>query len=92
MSSSAPKIVSKGAPKRKADRNDDRLSKKVFSTPGEELLKKPLPSKHRAGKGLMMTSDPVTKGTDHCLLTHKDYAVEMIESIIKDQDVDPYAE
>ena len=26
------------------------------------------------------------------LLTHKDYVIELVESIIKDKDVDPYAE
>ncbi|XP_050241960.1 uncharacterized protein LOC126690888 [Quercus robur] len=40
----------------------------------------------------MMTLDPVTQGSDRHLLTHKDYAMEVIESIIKDKDVDPYAE
>ena len=40
----------------------------------------------------MMTLDPVTQGSDRHLLTHKDYAMEVIESIIKDKDVDPYTE
>ena len=38
-----------------------------------------------------MMSGLVTQGSDCRLLTHKEYAVEMIESIIKDTDVDPYA-
>ena len=38
-----------------------------------------------------MMSGLVTQGSDCRLLTHKEYAVKMIESIIKDTDVDPYA-
>ena len=38
-SSSAPKVVSKGVPKRKADGKDDRLSKRVSVTLGEKLPK-----------------------------------------------------
>ena len=94
VSSSAPKVVGKGAPKKKADGKDDLPPKKVFIPPTDKLPKKlssPKPSQ-RAGKGLMTTSSLVTQGPDHCLLTHKDYAVEVIESIIKDKDVDSYAE
>ena len=40
----------------------------------------------------MTTSGPVIMEIDRRLLTHKDYAVKMMESIIKDQDIDPYAE
>ena len=40
----------------------------------------------------MKMSGPITQELDRRLLTHKDYAVEMVESIIKDKDVDPYAE
>jgi len=87
-----PKVVSKGVLKRKADGKDDRPSKKVSLTPRKELPKKPSPPKHGADKGLMTSSSPVTKGIDRRLLTHKDYAVEMMESIIKDQDVDPCTE
>ena len=72
----ALKAVGKGVPKRKANEKDDRPSKKVSLTPGEELLKKPSPPKHGAGKGLMTTSGPVVKEIDSRLLTHKDYAVE----------------
>ena len=39
----------------------------------------------------MTTSGPVIKGT-YCLLTHKGYAVEMVESIIREMNVDPCAE
>ena len=40
----------------------------------------------------MTTSGPITEEPNHRLLTHKDYVVEVIESIIKDKDVDPCAE
>ena len=40
----------------------------------------------------MMATGPVTQGTVHRLLTHKDHAIEMIESIIKDTNLDPCAE
>ena len=43
------------------------------------------------GKGLMTSMSPVTQGIRH-LLTHKGYVVEMVESIIKETNVDPYAE
>ena len=93
-SSSAPKAVGNGVPKRKANGKDNRPSKKVTVTPGDKLLKKPLPPKLSlgAGKGLMKMSGLITQELDRRLLTHKDYAVEMVESIIKDKDVDPCAE
>ena len=57
-------------------------------------MKKPMLPKtgHGVGKGLMTTSSPVTHGSDRRLLTHKDYAIEMMGSIIRDKDVDPFAE
>ena len=88
-SSSPPKAIGKGAAKRKADGKDERPSKKASVTPGEKLPKKPSPPKHGAGKGLMTTLGPVTQDSECRLLTHKDYAVEMLESIIKDKDVNP---
>ena len=88
-SSSAPKAIGKGAAKRKADGKDERQSKKASVTSEEKLPKKPLPPKHEAGKGLMTTPSPVTQDSERRLLTHKDYVVEMLESIIKDKDADP---
>ena len=38
----------------------------------------------------MTTPGPVTQDSKHSLLAHKDYVVEMLESIIKDKDADPY--
>ena len=58
-------------------------------TPRVKLPKKPSPSKHEASKGLMTTPGPVTPDSKRHLLTHKDYAIEMLESIIKDKDTDP---
>ena len=89
-SSLAPKAICKGAPKRKADGKDDHPSKKVSVTFEEKLPKisSPPKPKHGVGKGLMTTSGPVTQEPDHLLLTHKDYAIEMMESVINDKDVD----
>ena len=71
---STPKVVKKGAPKRKVDGKDDHLFKIVSVTLGEKLPKKLSPPKpsHGASKGLMTTPGPVTQGT-HRLLTHKGY-------------------
>ena len=93
-SSSASKAIGKGTPKRKADGKDDRPPKKASITIGDKSFKKPSPPKpsHGAGKGLIMTSGPVTQGPDRCLLTHKDYVIKVVGSIIKDEDVDPCAE
>ena len=90
----APKAVSKGSAKRKGNGKDNHQSKKVSITPGEKLPKKPSPlkPKHGAGKGIMTTSSPITQDPNHRLLTFKDYALEMVKSIIKDKDVDPCAE
>ena len=68
--------------------------KRCPSPPGEKLPKKSSPSKlkHGVGKRLMTTLGPVTQEPDCHLITHKDYAVEMMESIINDKDVDPCAE
>ena len=94
VSSSAPKVVGKGLPKRKADGKDDRPPKKVSAAPGDKPPKKSSPPKpsHGADKGLMMTSGPITQGSVHHLHAHKEHAVEVIKSIIKDTDVDPYVE
>ena len=39
----------------------------------------------------MTTSSPITQGSECRLFTHKDYAIEMMGSIIRDKDVDPCA-
>ena len=40
----------------------------------------------------MTSTSPVTQGTKHRPLMHKEHAIEMIESIIKETDLDPFAE
>ena len=92
-SSSALKAVDK-VPKRKNDGKDDRPSKKPAVNVGDRSLKKPTLSKtgHEVGKGLLTTSGLVTQGLDRHLLTHKEYAIEMMGSIIRDKDVDPCTE
>lgn len=91
---SAPKVVGKGPHKRKPDGKDDRPSKKPSVTIGDKSLKKLMPPKtsHVVGKGLMTLSGPVAQGLDPRLLTHKDYVITMVGSIIKDKDMDPCAE
>ena len=90
-SSSAPKAITKGPPKRKTDGKDSRPLKKVTVTPGNKPPEKSTPaSGHGAGKGVMTSSSPVLEGP-RCLLTHKDYAVEEIETLIKPTDIDPCA-
>ena len=39
----------------------------------------------------MMATSLITQGTFRHLLTYKEHAVEMVEPIIKDTDLDPYA-
>ena len=92
VSSSAPKVVENGAPKRKTDGKDDCPFKKASVNPGEKHPKKPSPPEpnQEASKGLMTSSGPVTQGTRH-LLMHKGYVVEMVESIIRGTDLDPCA-
>ena len=93
-SSSAPKAVGKGVHKRKADGKDDCPPKKPSVTIWDKSLKKLMPPKtsHDVGKGLMMSSGPVAQGLDCRLLTHRDYTIEMVGSIIKDKDVYPCVE
>ena len=92
-SSSALKAIGK-VPKRKNNKKDDHPSKKLAVNVGDKSSKKLLLPKtsHGVGKGLMTTSGSVTQGPDHHLLTHKNYAIEMMGSIIRDRDVDPCVE
>ena len=90
---SAPKAISKGSSKRKVDGKDDRLPKDAAVTPGVAHPKKksPLKSSRGAGKGMMTSIGPIVEGPRH-LLTHKDYAIEEVKSLIKPMDVEPCAE
>lgn len=40
----------------------------------------------------MTGKGPITPSVVRCFITHKDYAVEMVDSIIKEPDLDPCAE
>ena len=87
--SSTPKVVAK-ATKRKPDGDDSRPLKKAAVTPRDEPLKEkslPKPS-HGAGKGVMTSAGPVSEGPCR-LLTHKDYAVGEVGSLIKPTDIEP---
>ena len=89
---SVPKAVSKGSTKRKANREDDRLPKKVVIALGDAHPKKSPPKPGLGvGKGMMTSTSPVNGGP-HCLLTYKDYAVEEVKTLIKPMDMDPCAE
>ena len=91
-SSSVPKVVSKGSAKRKTNGENDHSPKKVVVTPGDAHSKKSPPkSGPGAGKGMMTSTSPVIEGP-RCLLTHKDYAVDEVKTLIKPTDVDPCAE
>ena len=92
VSLSTPHTASKGSAKRKLDGKDNPPSKKVVVTPGDVPSKRSSPkSSHGVGKGVMTSSDPVIE-EPRCLLTHKDYAVEEVESLIKQTDLDPCAQ
>ena len=89
ISSSVPKAVFKGSAKRKVDGEDDRPPKKVAVSLGDAHPKKSPPKPGRgAGKGIMSSMGPVIKGPCR-LLTHKDYAIEEVQSFIKPTNVDP---
>ena len=89
-SSLAPKVVGKGVLKRKPDEKDDRPPKKPTVIVGDKSSKKLTSPKtgHGVGKGLMTSLGPVAQGPNRRLLMHKDYAIEMVGSIIRDKDID----
>ena len=93
---SAPNVAPKATLKRKNNAKEDRPSKKGTGQPiGEQQLKASLPPpplRHGAEKGLMTRKGPVTPGPIQRLITHKDYAMKMVTSIIKEADLDPYSE
>ena len=87
--SSAPKSVSK-TPKRKADGDGARPSRKTIAIPGDASLKgkSALKPSHGAGKEAMTSSGPIPEGPS-CLLTHKAYAVGEVGSFMKLMDLEP---
>ena len=94
-STSAPNIVSKGTSKWKSEGKDDCPLKKRLGTPiGNKQPKQPSPLKpsYGVGKGLMMGKGSIAEGVVRHLLTHKEHAIEMVKSIIKETDLDPCAE
>ena len=93
-SSSAPKDVTKVMSKRESEGKDNHFLKKGPVVPTGDKLKKSAPFKpsYGVGKGLITLTSPVIQGSVRHLLTHKEHAVEVIESIIKDIDMDPYAD
>ena len=86
---SAPKTVSK-APKRKADGDGARPSKKTVTIPGDASPKGKLALKpsHGVGKGAMTSSGPVPEGPS-CLLTHRAYAIREVGSSVKLMNLEP---
>ena len=88
---STPHSSLKSSVKRKADGKDDPPKKVAVSAGDVPTTKSPPKSGHGAGKGVMTSSGPVIGGP-RCLLTHKDYAVERVESLIKQTDLDPCAQ
>ena len=90
----APKGVTKGSSKQKSEGKDDHSLKKGLALPAGDKSKKSSPPKpsHGVGKGLMMSIGPITQGSVHRLLAHKEHAVEVMESIIKDTNMDPCVE
>ncbi|KAK9990930.1 hypothetical protein SO802_025915 [Lithocarpus litseifolius] len=86
-SKSLPKAANKGVPKRKGDSVEDRPAKKPTVTLGNASLKPPSP-KHGAGKGLMTAQGPVAQEDRRCLLTHKEFALERLDSILGKVDAD----
>ncbi|KAK9995352.1 hypothetical protein SO802_020038 [Lithocarpus litseifolius] len=83
----ARRAVDKGTPKRKGDGIGDRSAKKQTVTLGDHFVT-PLSPKRGAGKGLMTAQGPVTQEDERCLLTHKGYALEWLDSILGKKDAD----
>ena len=84
-----PKI----APKRKGTGKDRRPTKKGTGQPYasnslDTSQKVPTPPRHGAGKGLMIAQGPISSNPIQRLVSHKENAEEMVNSIIKDMDMD----
>ena len=87
--SSAPQTVSK-APKRKADGDGARPSKKTVTIPSDASPKgkSALKPSHGVGKGAMTSFGLIPEGPS-CLLTHKAYAIGEVGSFVKLTDLEP---
>ncbi|KAK9999677.1 hypothetical protein SO802_019280 [Lithocarpus litseifolius] len=77
----------KSAPKRKGDGTEDRPAKKVTVVPRDHSSKPPSP-KHGVDKGLMSAQGPVIPEDRRCILTHKGYALERLDSILGKEEAD----
>ena len=87
---SASKVVAKGTSMWKNEGKDDHPHKKGLGTPtGDKQPSLPKPS-HGIGKRLMMEKGLVAQGAIRRLLTHTELVVKMVESIIKETDLDPW--
>ena len=53
------------------------------------LLRPLPPPRHGVGKGLMIGKGPVAPDPASRLFTHKDYAIEMVNLITQETDLDP---
>ena len=88
------KVVTKGSSKRKNEGKDNHPHKKGLGTPAGDKQPKqsslPKPS-HGIGKELMTEKGPIAQGAIRRLLMHTEHAIEMVESIIKEMDMDPCA-
>ena len=86
---SAPKSFNK-APKRKADRDGTRPSKKTVVIPGDTSPKgkSALKPSHGVGKGAMTSFGPVLEDPSY-LLTHKAYVIGEVGSFMKPTDLEP---
>ena len=90
---STPEVVPKVALKGKNDVKDDHLPKKGTNpSVGGQQQKSLPPVHHEVGKGLMIGKGPIINGPIQRLVTHKDYAIEMVNSIIKETNLDPSGE
>ena len=79
--------------KRKNTGDDERLAKKasnpsICSDQVRTSKKTPELLRHGMGKGLMTSQGPVAPSTITLLVRNKQHTVEMIQSIIKDEDLD----
>ena len=92
-SSLTPKGVINGSSKRKSKGKDDCPLNKGPALPTGDKPKKSSPPKlsRGASKGLMTVTGLVTQRIVRRLLTYKEHVVEMVESIIKETDLDPCA-
>lgn len=94
-SGSTPKGANKATLKRKSEGKDDPPLKKgtgPFAGIPQQKTPSPPPLRHGASKGLMTGKGPVVLDPVCGLITYKDYAIEMITSIIKETDLDPCGE